>query len=847
MITRVGHDEAQAGPARANRRFVCRLAVAALAALLLGAASTFAQGGTGGPTTPAPQDPLADSRSVPVAELVAEADDVERDLRDTDERLTVDASTVAIEESLPGLTDEITARLDETARLLQANPSLDTLRETEARWNEIGERLSVWQRDLAARAARLESEIGRLSRLEEVWAQTLRASQASEAPAEILARAEAVLSSARRTRAAVEETRGGLLALQSRVGEQQTRVRDAADSVRRVREAAVGRLLVKDSPALWSDRVRSYSPTELASAIRDAWSSHVTTLTVYARGHVDAFVLHGVVFAALLAALRLARRRVRPWVKKEPHLQRAAHIFERPTMAAIVLSVLATGWAYAEAPRVLSAALGMLLLVPTVVLLRGLVDRSLRVALVVLTAVFLVDIVEGLSEGVPLVSRLLLLGESAVVALFLAWALARRDGNDEELPRRRAGLRIAAFAALAVFLVAILANTLGYVTLARLVVGAGLESAFVGVLLYATVRILDGLAMFALRVRPLSSLRMVASHRRLLRSRFVRALRWAAGALWLVVTLERFEVREPVFAAAGSTLSASLSVGAIHISLGDVLLFVASVWGAFLLSRFLRFVLDEDVYPRAELGRGIPYAVSTVVHYAVLVAGLLFALGAVGVDMTRFTILASAFGVGLGFGLQNIFNHFASGLILLVERPVKVGDVVEVEGQTGDLRRIGLRASVVRTVEGSEVIVPNGSLISEKVINWTLSDQQRRLEIRVGVAYGTEPERVLSLLAEVAASHPDVLEAPAPQALFEGFGPSALEFLLRAWTDRFDRWQLVRSELTVRVNAALRDAEIEIPFPQRELRLRAVAHDAVEVLERAGFDIVKGATGEHAE
>jgi small-conductance mechanosensitive channel len=515
-------------------------------------------------------------------------------------------------------------------------------------------------------------------------------------------------------------------------------------------------------------------------------------------------------------------------------------------MAAIVLSVLASGWIYAEAPRVLSAALGIVLLVPTVVLLRGLVEPPLRIALGVLSAVFIVDIVEGLAEGIPLVSRVLLLGVSTGLVLVLAWALARREGFDDS-SRNGKGLRLAAVAALGVSSVAILANVLGYVTLARLVAGAGLESAFVGMLLYATVRIVDGLAMFALRVQPLSSLRIVASHRLLLRRRFVGVLRWAAGALWLVVTLERFEVRKPVFAAVGSVLSTSLSVGAIHVSIGDVLLFTASVWGAFLLSRFLRFVLEEDVYPRAELGRGIPYAVSTVAHYALLVAGFVFALGAVGVDMTRFTILASAFGVGLGFGLQNIFNNFVSGLILLVERPVNVGDVVEVEGQTGDLRRIGLRASVVRTANGSEVIVPNGSLISEKVINWTLSDQKRRLEVRVGVAYGTEPERVLALLAEVAASHPDVLEDPAPQALFEGFGDSALEFLLRAWTDHFDRWPLVRSELTVRMNAALRDAGIEIPFPQREVRLRAVTPEVVGEIEQPAKEVAHRELGRRDE
>ena len=129
-----------------------------------------------------------------------------------------------------------------------------------------------------------------------------------------------------------------------------------------------------------------------------------------------------------------------------------------------------------------------------------------------------------------------------------------------------------------------------------------------------------------------------------------------------------------------------------------------------------------------------------MLHYAILLVGFFFAVAAMGIDMTKFTILAGAFGVGLGFGLQNIVNNFVSGLVLLFERPVHVGDMIQVGEREGRLRHIGMRASVIRTLEGSEVIVPNGQLISEEVLNWTLSDQQRRLEIPVGVAYGTDPD-----------------------------------------------------------------------------------------------------------
>ena len=240
---------------------------------------------------------------------------------------------------------------------------------------------------------------------------------------------------------------------------------------------------------------------------------------------------------------------------------------------------------------------------------------------------------------------------------------------------------------------------------------------------------------------------------------------------------------------------------------------------AFTLSRFLRFVLEEDVLPHVSLPRGVPAAISTGVHYVILLLGFVLAIGAAGIDLSRFGLLAGAFGVGIGFGLQNVVNNFVSGLILLFERPVQTGDTIEVGALVGEVQRIGIRSSTVRTFEGADVIVPNASLISERVVNWTFSDRQRRVDLNLGVTYGTDPERVIALLVAVGRAHPEVLGIPEPVALFAGFGESSLDFSLRVWT-RFEIFPRVRSEIGIAVNTALRNAGIEIPFPQRDMNVK---------------------------
>jgi small-conductance mechanosensitive channel len=219
--------------------------------------------------------------------------------------------------------------------------------------------------------------------------------------------------------------------------------------------------------------------------------------------------------------------------------------------------------------------------------------------------------------------------------------------------------------------------------------------------LYALVELLDGLVVIAFRLHPLRLLRIVQQHGTLLHQQVRRGLRWVAFLAWGLFVLERLLVEQRLVNAIWRTLSAELAVGALRISLGDLLAFGITVGAAFLVSRFMRFLLDEEIYPRVHLRRGLPYTISTMLNYIILTIGFFAGVAALGLDMTKVTILAGAFTVGVGFGLQNIFNNFVSGLILLFERPVNVGDVVQIDDASGVIEHIGIRASIIRAPTGS--------------------------------------------------------------------------------------------------------------------------------------------------
>src|SRR5262249_25933912 len=314
-------------------------------------------------------------------------------------------------------------------------------------------------------------------------------------------------------------------------------------------------------------------------------------------------------------------------------------------------------------------------------------------------------------------------------------------------------------------------------------------------------------------------LQMVQHHRDLLERRAHLILRWMACLGWAVRVLNYVGLYQLAWTLGEIVWDTKLGRGPIQISLGDIVEFVLTVWVAYLVSRFIRFVLEEDIYPRTRMTRGFSYAVSSLLNYVIVALGFVLALGALGMDLSKVTVLAGAFGVGIGFGLQSVVNNFVSGLILLFERPVHVGDFVEVGDRlSGEVRRIGIRASTVRTGQGAEIIVPNAQLITERVTNWTLSDRTRRIDLRLGVDYGSAPERVLEVLEAVGRAHTHVLKSPAPHAVFLQVADSAITFELRVWC-LFDGSGRVQTELAVAAYAALRQAGMSMPFPQREVRL----------------------------
>jgi len=257
-----------------------------------------------------------------------------------------------------------------------------------------------------------------------------------------------------------------------------------------------------------------------------------------------------------------------------------------------------------------------------------------------------------------------------------------------------------------------------------------------------------------------------------------------------------------------------------------VLLFKSFVFLALLrmFSGMIRRLMENRVLIRTSLATGQQYAYAQITSYLVFLFGLLIGLQWAGVNMSSLVILGGALGIGIGFGMQNIANNFVSGIILLLERPIQVGDRVEVGDTHGDVVRIAARSTWIRTNANVVMIIPNSEFINNHVTNWTANDRQVRFPIPLGVSYGSDPEVVRNVLMEVADNHPDVLNVPPPDLLFTGFGDSSLNFELRVWTiTRVQYPRELASELYFMIFKAFKEHGITIPFPQRDLHVKSVS------------------------
>jgi small-conductance mechanosensitive channel len=261
-------------------------------------------------------------------------------------------------------------------------------------------------------------------------------------------------------------------------------------------------------------------------------------------------------------------------------------------------------------------------------------------------------------------------------------------------------------------------------------------------------------------------------------------------------------------------------LGQHPVTLGGIGFAIFIFLGALIVSAIVQRLLSSRLSRKFKLTPGMTYAFQRIIHYIIIVLALLVATQLIGIDLGSLAVIFGFLGVGIGFGLQNLTSNFIAGLILLIERPIEVGDFISIENQVGKVTQVNMRVTLINTIDNIALIVPNAKFVENQIINWSHGNTRVRIHCPVGVAYGSDIAKVKATLLKVAADHPDILTSPAPEVRFLEFGNSSLDFDLLVWTDNPEKQFLLHSQINYAIDRAFRDAEITIPFPQSDLYVK---------------------------
>jgi len=781
------------------------------------------------PDAPAAPRPLA------AADIALEALRLDARLSGIGVRLRPDPAVKAIQRELPSEMETLRS-LGETAALDRIESlTLRHLEQIRQPWNMHRTRLDRWQAKVRLRTEEMEALRAEVRAMHDVWSVTAREIAANDPGSGIAASVRDALASIEsvddRLAARLEE----LITLQGRIAGGLIGIARALEEIEAARADARQRLFRIDRPLLWKEMAVSWERGLLIDQARESWITDWRIVGGFLVTHWHVAVLHALILTALVILLSAMRRAGRRWGGENPAVQAARPILDRPYSAAILIGLMFTFFLYGEAPARLHEVALLAALIPCLRLLPAIFGAGAYRPLVVASLLFVLDRLTALLFGAPIIYRLALMATTGGALLAFVHVLHRGLPAIPVPPGAWRPLFVGlGRTAIALLGISAVANLWGNVTLAQILTDGTLRSAYLTIMLYAITFVVDGLLALSLGLPAVRTLRTVQFHSDLIRTRARAAMRAALLVLWVSLTLDLFALLTPVVAGVHTGLSHRWTVGTVNISLGDIAAFVITLWISTLLARLVSYSLESEVMPRLGVGRGVPEAVALLSRNFILVIGFFLALAAAGIEIGRFALLMGALGVGIGFGLQNVVSNFISGLILAFERPIHVGDTIEVGPLLGRVMTIGFRSSTIQTYEGADVIVPNTNLISGELVNWTLSDQTRRIEIKVGVAYGSDPHRVIEILTGATRGHADVLHSPQPLALFRGFGDSSLDFSLWFWTAEFQRCREVAGQVTLAVHDGMGAAGISIPFPQRDLHLRSVDPGAARSLRDGG-------------
>ncbi len=688
-------------------------------------------------------------------------------------------------------------------------------------WTEYHTKVSDAIGIIRSKIAVFQQNLNNLEFELKVWKLTLKDfSSKTDVPKELKARIKKMIAEISKLIANYEAKQKKLIIKENKLTDLLILTNDVQDKIQSLRKQLLSNLLVASNPPIWKTSTNRSDVYPISVHLKKVWSINLKSVSIYFTQRSFSWLIFILLMELLVFLFLRNRYNKLNYDESSPGFVNANFVLNQKWIGALLLILFSSTLIILQTiPLTLSALLTIVILGIASTLIGRFGGKKGKVQTMVILIIFIINEAEIIFWYFGFLLRYYIIAE-AITGMLLTYYVSGfrfKKVSKDSSPFVKNMIIVSGFAFL-FFAVAMAAGILGFVNLAALLTKISAKIPVILLFVFLMYRILEVLIIAGCEAGKNFKWN-ATKYCENIKINLIRILKLTALYLLIKLVLETVEIYRPVANWIEEALVYNIAIGSISISMGRIFGMIIIIVVSYFLANIFKVLFENSTHANKSLSKGFLFAINKTIGYIIITFGFILGFAYAGIDLDKFGLLAGALGVGIGFGLQNIVNNFISGLILLYERPVEVGDIITAGTLMGEVKSIGVRASKIRTFDGAEVVVPNGNIISNDLINWTLSDKKRRLEIKVGVEYGSNPNEVLKILQKVAVNNDKVMVEPAPTALFDAFGKSSLNFRLLAWVT-FNDSLSTRSELSIAVYNALADAGIGIPFPQIDLHVK---------------------------
>jgi small-conductance mechanosensitive channel len=686
------------------------------------------------------------------------------------------------------------------------------------RWDVLSDNIKDLQTNLNNKISLFESLNLELDYLYHLWLKTSLDIKDADISQNIKDSVKTTKYKFRTLRKQVKDEENLYLTLKYKLNSLLNEVTKQQKQIKAVRENIVKNLLVAEEPVLWeaiNNQYKDTSETKHTSVIKET----EVNIKIFLKNNHYFIYLTLLVFIFILFLLIFIQKSIKKSVSiediKTSAISSVKLVLNRPVVISLLLMWLYLSLFF-KLPVEIKSIVLIIMLIPLIIQIKETFGRFKLLSLIMFLFYYLFISTRFLFDSYPLLSRFIYLSID-IFSITVIINYIRKKEYFEQFKGTIGLIKAIFYVEVVIFSTSAVFFISGNVILATMLLSGAVGVILAGIILYSLYSLLYSMIVLIFESYYLKKLNVVKQYSVQIKKSLKKILAFFMLIYWFSLSLSGFEIKSEVFSALKTAYTHQFTIGSTSFGINNIVAFFLAIYISIWFSRILIIFLKEDVFARSNTDKGVSSTITLLLRYSIITFGFIFALAAAGIELEKISIVLGALGVGIGFGLQDIFKNLFSGLILAFERPIKEDDIIQIDDLSGTVKEIGFRSSTIRTFDGSDVIVPNGDIVSNRMINWTLSDRKRRLKINIGTSFDSDPELVLQLLKESALEHPNVEHRMSPIPRFLGYGESTMDFQILFWITDYDVGFSTGTKVMVNIHRKLKENNIKIPYPKRDV------------------------------